>query len=168
MTDAGGEWAWLRVGRATAADVPVILALIRELAAFESSTATTTEAALLRDGFGATPRFHVVLAHWGEAPIGFAFYAFTYSTYRGAPVLFLEDLYVRPAFRGRGVGRALMAVLAQEAEREGCARFVWEVLEWNAKAIEFYASLGAEVKRERMMTWLQGDALARLARQRAQ
>jgi GNAT superfamily N-acetyltransferase len=154
----------LRISPAEASDVSTILGLIRELAAHESSTVTATEHELLRDGFGQEARFRVLLAWVGEVAVGFAFYVFTYSTYRGAPVLFLEDLYVRPEHRRQGIGLALMRALAREAIERGCARFVWEVLDWNAKAISFYASLGAEIHRERLMTWLTGDELRSLAR----
>jgi GNAT superfamily N-acetyltransferase len=153
----------LLISPGEASDVPAILSMIRELAAYESSVATTTEQDLLRDGFGQERRFHVLLARLKEEPVGFAFYAFTYSTYRGAPVLFLEDLYVRPEHRRQGIGLALMKALASEAIHRGCVRFVWEVLDWNEKAIGFYASLGAELRRERLMTWLFGSALRKLA-----
>jgi GNAT superfamily N-acetyltransferase len=145
------------------ADVPALLALIRELAAYESSTVTTTEADLLRDGFGDARRYQALIARLDGVEVGFAFHVFTYSTYRGGPVLFLEDLYVRPEHRGRGIGLALMRTLAREAYAHGCVRFAWEVLDWNEKAIRFYSSLGAELRRERVMTWLQGDALRKLA-----
>ena len=149
----------LHIRRAAASDVPVILALIRELAAHESSTVSTTEEDLLRDGFTGEPRYHVKLGCLDAEPVGFSLYAFTYSTYRGRPVLFLEDLFVRPQHRGRGFGSALMRDLAREAVERDCARFVWEVLDWNTEAIRFYESLGGELRRERLMTWLQGDAL---------
>ena len=98
----------------------------------------------------------------GEA-LGFAFYFFAYSTWRGRPIMYLEDLFVRPAHRKRGIGLALMRRLARIAVDEGCARFVWEVLDWNEPAIRFYESLGAEVQRQWLNVWLQGEALARLA-----
>jgi GNAT superfamily N-acetyltransferase len=151
------------ISPADASDVPAILALIRELAAYESEAVTTTEEDLLRDGFGQQPLFHVLLARAAGEPVGFAFYAFTYSTYRGAPVLFLEDLYVRPDHRRQGIGLALMKALASEAMQRGCSRFAWEVLDWNERAIAFYTSLGAEPKRERLMTWLSGEPLRKLA-----
>jgi|SRR5215467_292298 len=153
----------VRIAPARASDVPVLLALIRELASYESSSATVTEDDLSRDGFGEAPRYSALIAWLGDEAVGFAFYAFTYSTYRGAPVLFLEDLYVRPEHRGKGTGLALMRCLAREALERRCARFVWEVLDWNEKAIRFYAALGAELRRERLMTWLEGDALRELA-----
>jgi GNAT superfamily N-acetyltransferase len=153
----------LDIAPAQESDVPAIFALIRELAAFESATFAATEEALRRDGFGRERRYRVLLARWEGQIVGFALYVFTYSTYRSAPVLFLEDLYVRPELRGRGIGLQLMKALAHEAVAQGCARFAWEVLDWNDKAIRFYAALGADLKRDRVMTWLQGDALRRLA-----
>jgi GNAT superfamily N-acetyltransferase len=146
-------------------DVPVILSLIRELAAYEREpdAVVATEADLLRDGFGDVPRFRVLLAEMGSEAIGFAFYFFSYSTWRGRPALYLEDLFVRPAFRGRGAGLALMRKLARIAVEQHCARFVWEVLDWNEPAIRFYESLGAEVLRSWLNVRLEGEALERLA-----
>ncbi|HTI33312.1 MAG TPA: GNAT family N-acetyltransferase [Miltoncostaea sp.] len=150
---------------AVAADVPLILALIRDLAAYERepSAVVATEADLLRDGFGETPRFHVLLAERDGEPAGFAFYFFSYSTWRGRPALYLEDLFVRPEHRAYGLGKALMARLARIAVDEGCPRFVWEVLDWNEPALRFYASIGAEVLRSWLNVRLEGEALARLA-----
>jgi GNAT superfamily N-acetyltransferase len=150
---------------ATAGDVPSILAMIRELAAYERepAAAVATEEDLVRDGFGAAPRFRVLLADDGGEALGFAFYFFAYSTWRGRPVMYLEDLFVRPAHRKQGIGLALMRRLARIALDEGCARFAWEVLDWNEPAILFYASLGAEVQRAWLNVRLEGEALARLA-----
>lgn len=150
---------------AVAADVPLILALIRDLAAYEREpdAVVATEADLLRDGFGEAPRFHVLLAERDGEPAGFAFYFFSYSTWRGRPALYLEDLFVRPAYRGYGLGKALMARLARIAVDQGCPRFVWEVLDWNEPALRFYASIGAEVLRSWLNVRLEGEALERLA-----
>jgi GNAT superfamily N-acetyltransferase len=155
----------LVIRKATAADVPEILALIRELAVYEREpdAVTATEADLLRDGFGADPAFRVLLAEWNGETVGFAFYFFSYSTWLGRRTLYLEDLFVRPAMRGRGAGMALMRALAREAIDAGCKRFVWEVLDWNAPALAFYEKLGAKVLREWLNVRLEGDALARLA-----
>ena len=150
---------------AVAGDVPVILHLVRALAAFEREPAAVvaTEADLLRDGFGPAPRFHVLLAESDGTPAGFAFHFFAYSTWRGRPVLYLEDLFVLEEHRGQGIGLALMQALARRAVEEGCARFVWEVLDWNEPAVRFYESLGAEVLRSWLNVRLEGEALARLA-----
>ena len=155
----------LAIRPATAADVPVILALIRELAAYEREpdAVVATEADLLRDGFGPAPRFHVLLAEWGGEPAGFAFYFFTYSTWRGQPLLYLEDLFVRPEHRRRKIGLAFMRRLARLAVDQGCARFVWQVLDWNEPAIRFYQALGAPAHAEWVTMRLEGEALARLA-----
>ena len=95
--------------------------------------------------------------------IGFAFYFFSYSTWVGRRCLYLEDLFVQPAHRGKGAGIALMKALAKEAVAKECRRFVWQVLDWNAPAIEFYERLGAKVLREWLTVRLEGEALARLA-----
>lgn len=155
----------LRLRPATAADVPLVLALIRELAAYEREpdAVVATEADLLRDGFGPEPRFCVLLAEDDGEPAGFAFYFFTYSTWRGRPALYLEDLFVRPAHRAKGIGMALMRALARVAVERGCERFCWEVLDWNEPALRFYEKIGAEVLRSWLNVRLSGDALARLA-----
>lgn len=158
----------IKLRPATATDVPVILDLIRALAAYEREpdAVVATEADLLRDGFDTpSPRFHVVLAEEGSRALGFAFYFFSYSTWRGRPALYLEDLFVRPDHRHRGIGLSLMRHLARIAVDEGCPRFVWEVLDWNEPAIHFYESIGAEVLRTWLNVRLEGDALQRLARE---
>ncbi|MBX3228092.1 MAG: GNAT family N-acetyltransferase [Labilithrix sp.] len=155
-----------RVRPGTANDVPVVLALIRELAEYEREpdAAVATAEDLLRDGFGDEPAFHVLIAEDGGEPIGFALYFFSYSTWRGRRCLYLEDLFVRPAHRGRGAGVALMRALARAAVAAECPRFVWQVLDWNQPAIDFYEKLGAKVTREWLTVRLEGDALAALAR----
>jgi GNAT superfamily N-acetyltransferase len=146
-------------------DVPEILALIRELADYEKDPAAAVATAddLLRDGFGGRPLFRVVMAEWEGRTAGFAFYFFNYSTWQGRPGLYLEDLFVRPAYRGRGIGRALLVHLAGIAVRENCGRFVWQVLDWNEPAIRFYESLGARHMKEWMTMRVDGEALQRLA-----
>jgi GNAT superfamily N-acetyltransferase len=152
----------LHIRPAEAADVRVILRLIRSLAEYEREpqAVTATEEDLLRDGFGARPLFHVVLAEWSGEPVGFAFYFFNYSTWQGKPGLYLEDLFVEPKFRGYGIGKALLVHLAQIAVTRGCGRFV---LDWNEPAIRFYEKMGASVLREWLTVRIAGDALARLA-----
>jgi GNAT superfamily N-acetyltransferase len=148
-------------------DVPVILQLIRELATYEREpdAVTATEADLLRDGFGERPRFHVVLAEWDGAPAGFAFYFHNYSTWQGRPGLYLEDLFVRPELRGKGIGRALLVHLARIAVAEGCGRYQWQVLDWNQPAIDFYEAMGGRIHREWLTVRVAGEDLARLAAQ---
>jgi GNAT superfamily N-acetyltransferase len=155
----------LAIRPAEAADVPVILRLIHGLAEYERApdAVTATEADLLRDGFGRRPLFHVVLAEWDGAPIGFAFYFFNYSTWQGKPGLYLEDLFVDPPFRGRGVGKALLVHLARIAVTQGCGRYQWQVLDWNEPAIRFYESMGARVLKEWLTVRVEGEDLVRLA-----
>jgi GNAT superfamily N-acetyltransferase len=153
--------------RATATDVPAILSLIRALAEYEREpdAVVASEADLLRDGFGARPSFEVILAEVDGGAVGMAFYFFSYSTWRGRPCLYLEDLFVLPEHRGKGIGLALMRALAREALERHCPRFVWQVLDWNQPSIDFYESLGAKVLREWLTVRLEGDALVALASQ---
>ncbi len=155
----------LKIRPTTKKDVPLILDFIRGLAEYERdpAAAVATEQDLLRDGFGPQPKFWCVIAEWDGAPAGFAFYFFNYSTWQGRPGLFLEDLFVRPEFRGKGIGKALLVHLAQVALRENCGRFVWQVLDWNQPAIEFYESLGAKLMKEWLTMRVDGEALVRLA-----
>ena len=150
---------------AVRADVPLILALIRELATYERDpdSVAATEEGLLRDGFGERPLFQVTMAEWSGTPVGFALWFFAYSTWRGQPTLYLEDLFVRPEARGRGIGKEIMRYLARTALDSGCGRFVWQVLDWNTPSVEFYESLGAKVVREWLTCLLDGEALQALA-----
>ncbi len=155
----------LRIRRAEAGDVPQILALVRELAEYEkvSHEVKATEADLLRDGFSGTPRFFVEMAEWEGAPAGFALWFYNYSTWEGRPGLYLEDLFVRPPLRGRGIGKALLVHLAGRAAAERCGRFQWQVLDWNTPAIEFYEGLGAKALKEWITMRVSGIDIARLA-----
>jgi GNAT superfamily N-acetyltransferase len=146
-------------------DVPTMLRFIHELAKYEREphAVLATEADLLRDGWGETPRFLALIAEWDGEPAGFALYFTSYSTWRGHHGIRLEDLYVTFALRGRGIGKALLARLAAIAEKEGCPRLEWDVLEWNTPAIAVYDRLGASVLTEWRIMRLQGDALAELA-----
>src|SRR5207237_7673730 len=119
----------VRIRPATREDVPVILQLIRDLATYERATeaAVAKPEDLLRDGFGQEPKFRVVIAEWEGQPAGFALFFYNYSTWQGRPGLYLEDLFVRPVFRGQGIGKALLAYLARVAVDEGCGRLVWAV-----------------------------------------
>jgi len=155
----------LTIRPATAADVPLILEFIRELAEYERDpqAAVATAADLLRDGFGPEPKFRVDIAEWSGEPAGFAFYFWNYSTWQGRPGLYLEDLFVRPRFRGKGIGKALLVHLARVAVKNNCGRLVWQVLDWNTPAIEFYQALGAETMKEWLTMRVTGEALVRLA-----
>jgi len=157
--------AALAIRPATPVDVPLILSFIRELAAYERApeAAVATAEDLLRDGFGPSPKFRVVIAEWERQPAGFALFFYNYSTWQGRPGLYLEDLFVHPDFRGRGIGKALLLHLAQIAVRENCGRFVWQVLDWNQPAIDFYKSLGAGVMTEWLTMRVEGEALKKLA-----
>lgn len=155
----------LSIRPAVAADVPLILEFIRGLAEYERDphAAVATEADLLRDGFGPDPKFLVDIAEWSGEPAGFAFYFWNYSTWQGKPGLYLEDLFVLPRFRGKGIGKALLIHLARVALKNNCGRFVWQVLDWNTPAIDFYKSLGATTMKEWLTMRVTGDALVRLA-----
>ena len=153
----------IRPGIAT--DARTILMLVRELATYERApdAVVATEADLLRHGFGEAPLFRTLVAEDSGTVIGFALYYFGFSTWTGAPILYLEDLFVRPPHRGRGAGLALMQALAREATGAGCKRFVWQVLDWNEPALRFYESLGATVRKEWLTVRVEGEALIRLA-----
>ena len=158
-------WMPLTIRTATAADVPEILAFIRALAVYERApdAVTASEEDLLRDGFGPNPYYHCLIAELDGSPAGFAFYFFDYSTWLGRPGIYLEDLFVHPEFRGRGIGKALLQRVAAIAVEKNCARLKWQVLDWNTPAIDFYAAMGAEFMDEWRSVRLKGEALERLA-----
>jgi GNAT superfamily N-acetyltransferase len=155
----------LNLRSATPADVPQILAFIRDLATYEREpdAVLATEADLLRDGFGPTRRFYCIIAEIDSAPAGFALYFYSYSTWRGHAGIYLEDLYVSPEHRGKGIGKALLTHVAAIAVAEGCPRYEWAVLDWNQPSIDFYHSLGAVMKSEWKGMQVSGDPLAALA-----
>ena len=157
----------LSIRPATPADIPTILGFIRELAIYERepNAVLATEADLLRDGWGSTPRFTALIADYEDAPAGFALYFTSYSTWRGHHGIRLEDLYVTPTLRGKGIGRALLAKLAQIAVEQGCPRLEWDVLEWNAPAIAVYEGVGARILTEWRIMRLADEALKDLAAQ---
>ena len=156
----------LNIRTASADDIPLILEFIRELAEYEKAPEQAVASAedLRRDGFTGSPKFRVLIAEWDGEPAAFALFFYHYSTWTGHPTLFLEDLFVRPRFRGRGIGKALLLRLAKTAVDEGCARFEWQVLDWNTPSIEFYRSLGAKVMKEWLTMRVSGEELVRLAR----
>ena len=150
---------------ATRGDVPLILALIRELAEYEREpdAVQTDEAMLAANLFGHAPGAEVVIADVDGKPAGFALFFHNFSTWLGRRGLYLEDLFVRPEFRGRGVGHVLMTYLASLAVARGCGRFEWSVLDWNTPAIDFYRRLGAVGMDEWTVQRLSGEALQTLA-----
>ncbi|HEX7729066.1 MAG TPA: GNAT family N-acetyltransferase [Terracidiphilus sp.] len=150
---------------AVRADVPQILAFIRALAAYEREpdAVTATEDDLVRDGFGPNPFYFCLIAECDGIPAGFAFYFFNYSTWLGRPGLYLEDLFVLPEFRGRGVGKALLQRVAQVAVENHCPRLQWEVLDWNTPAVDFYKAMGADFLDEWRNVRITGEALRKLA-----
>ena len=153
------------IRKATAADAALILEFIRALAAFERApnAVTATEEGLLRDGFGPNPFYYCLIAEHNGRPAGFAFYFFNYSTWVGRPGIYVEDLFVLPEFRRRGIGKVLLKQVAAIALEHGCQRLQWEVLDWNTPAIDFYRAMGAEFLDEWRNVCLSGDALVRLA-----
>jgi GNAT superfamily N-acetyltransferase len=156
--------AALSIRPGTARDAATITALIHGLADYERLPRQTTTGAIRRDGFRRRRRhFETLVCRLDGRPVGLALYTFTYSTFLARPTLWLEDLFVRPDARGRGAGLALLRALARIALRRGCARMEWTVLDWNRPAIRFYRGLGAELKREWILTRLTGEPLARLA-----
>jgi GNAT superfamily N-acetyltransferase len=149
---------------AAVTDVPQILAFIKELAEFEKllHDVVATEEGLKEVLFGARPRAEVVMAFLNNAAVGFALYFHNYSTFAGRSGLYLEDLYVQPAARGKRIGQKLFAHLAQIANERNCARMEWSVLDWNTTAIEFYQNFGAKPLDEWTTFRLSGDALQKL------
>jgi GNAT superfamily N-acetyltransferase len=154
----------LNIRDARKEDVPLILQLIRELAEYEREpdAVVATEADLLRDGFGAEPKFRVLIAEWNGAAAGFALYFYHYSTWLGRAGIFLEDLFVKPELRGKGIGKALLMELAKVAAKNGYYGVKWEVLDWNQPAIDFYEKLGAEIRRGWLTVRVTGEAYRRL------
>jgi GNAT superfamily N-acetyltransferase len=154
----------LLIRPATVDDVTLLRTMIRELAEFERelNRCVIEEMDLVRDGFGADPQFRALMAEWDGHPAGYALFFGYYSTWAGRG-LFLEDLFVREQFRGRGIGKALLASVARIAVQENCYGVHWEVLGWNEKAIQLYQSLGAEFRDQWRPVFLTDDALRRLA-----
>lgn len=159
----------LNLRPATPADVPQILQFIRDLAKYEREpdAVHATEADLLRDGFSETKRFDCIIAELKQGcaivPVGFALFFHNYSTWRGHAGIHIEDLFVRPEHRGKGIGKALLTRVAAIAAAEGCSRLQWDVLEWNAPAIGFYGQMGAKMLTEWRTMRITGDALKAFA-----
>jgi GNAT superfamily N-acetyltransferase len=140
--------------------------MIRELAVFERlEHECVAETAQLHHYLFEDRKAHALMAEWEGQPAGFGLYFYNFSTFVGRPGLYLEDLFVRPAYRRRGIAQAIFRWLAKKAVAEGCGRFEWSVLDWNEDAIAFYRSLGATPMEEWTMQRLSGEALHRLARE---
>ena len=156
----------LQIRKAQPQDVGTIIKMIRGLAEYERATdaVKATEADLIRDGFGDEPRFHCVIADWEGHPAGFALYFYNYSTWKGRPGIFLEDLFVWPEYRGKGIGKALLLHVAKIAVAENCGRYDWQVLDWNTPSIEFYEALGAKRRSEWLSMRVDGSALIEFAK----
>ena len=155
----------LSIRPATIDDVPLIRALIGELAEYErlADAAVATDDDLRRQLFGAAPAAEVLIGEVDGEPAGFALFFHNFSTFLGKRGLYLEDLFVRPAARGAGLGKHLMAALARIAVQRDCGRFEWSVLDWNAPAIGFYRRIGAVGMDEWTVQRLEGEALHALA-----
>jgi len=156
----------MEIREATEADIPLILQFIRDLAVYEKleHKVIATEASLRQTLFG-NPRFaEVVFASVDGVEAGFALFFHNYSTFLGQPGIYLEDLFVKPELRGRGIGKGLLAHLARLAKERGCGRVEWAVLDWNTPSIQFYRSIGAVPLSDWEIFRLTGDALDALAR----
>ncbi len=160
----------LRIESAVPGDVPLILSFIKELAEYERAPqdVVATEELLAESLFGERPFAECVIAYLKDEPVGFALFFHNFSTWRGRPGLYLEDLYVRPSMRGHGIGRALLLHLVCLARERQCGRMEWAVLDWNEPAIEFYKHLGATAMDEWTIFRLSSEALEKLLQQEEQ
>jgi GNAT superfamily N-acetyltransferase len=156
----------IRITPATPADVPTILAFIRELAEYEKllDRVTATEDLLHHSLFGPRPYAEVLMARVDGRPAGYALFFHNYSTFLARPGIYLEDVYVQPALRGRGVGKALLREVARAAVERDCGRLEWSVLDWNKPSIDFYLSLGATPMDEWTTYRMDEGAIADLAK----
>lgn len=151
---------------AVPSDAALVFSLVRELAEYERllHEVEATEKMIAEAMFSDTPRVFADIAEWEGAPAGLALWFYNFSTFRGRHGIYLEDLFVRPAMRGHGIGKALLQGLARRCAAEGLARLEWSVLDWNEASIGFYRSLGAVAKDEWTVYRLSGAALARLGK----
>jgi GNAT superfamily N-acetyltransferase len=159
----------LVIRAAAPADAALIFALVRELADYEKLThdVDASEQQIAAALFAREPRLFCEIAEWNGEPAGFAVWFLNFSTFRGRHGIYVEDLFVRPAFRGKGIGKALMARLATRCVNEGYPRFEWAVLDWNAPGIAFYKAIGAQVMDEWRICRLSGRALQNFANEAA-
>ncbi len=149
---------------AMSADAALIVHFIEALAAYErlSHEAKASEADIVRDLFGTDPKVFCEIAEWDGKPVGFTLWFYTYSTFQGRHGIWLEDLFVDPAMRGKGVGKALLVNLARRCVAEGLGRFEWWVLDWNEPSIDFYKSQGGVMQDEWTKVRVDGEALLKL------
>lgn len=155
----------VNIRRARASEAGLVLDFVRELAEYEklSHEVEATEAMIADALFGSGPRLFCAIAEWNGEPVGFAVWFLNFSTFSGRHGIYLEDLYVRPSHRGRGLGKALLVYLAKECVDNGWSRLQWAVLDWNAPSIAFYKSLGAVMLDDWTLCRVSGSALTRLA-----
>lgn len=155
----------LALREAEAGDAALILGFIRELAAYEklAHACVANEESLRQWLFSPTPKAYCVIAEWEGKPVAFALYFYNFSTFLGCPGIYLEDLFVRPEYRRKGIARRLFEYLAQKAIREGCGRLEWWVLDWNVDALAFYKGLGAQSMDEWTVQRISGESLRALA-----
>lgn len=153
------------IRKAEAADVPLILSFIKGLAEYEklSHEVVATEDGLRETLFGENPKAAVVLGYYKDEPVAFALFFHNFSTFLGKPGIYLEDLFVKPEFRGKGFGKVMLAYLAKLAKDRDCGRLEWSVLDWNEPALKFYKSIGARKMDEWTTQRLDGVALDKLA-----
>jgi diamine N-acetyltransferase len=157
--------ARLNIRPARPGDAGLVLGFVRELADYERLTheVDATEATIDAALFSETPRVFCDIAEWDGEPVGFALWFLNFSSFRGRNGIYLEDIFVRPAHRGRGIGKALLRHLARRCAHEGWTRLEWSVLDWNRPSIAFYEAQGAVLMRDWTICRITGDALARLA-----
>ena len=157
----------LSIRPASAEDVPALWQMVRELASYENllDEVTATPLQMREALFGSSPHAHAILAECGKEPVGMAVFFFSFSTFQARPGLYLEDLYVREAFRRRGYGERMLRYLAKVAVQNGCGRFEWAVLDWNLPAIRFYEKMGAKVLKEWRICRVSGPSLPALPKE---
>jgi GNAT superfamily N-acetyltransferase len=155
----------VEIRRARPGEAGLVLSFVRELAAYEKllHELEASEADIDAALFGGNPRLFCEIAEWQSEPVGFAVWFFNFSTFSGRSGIFLEDLFVRPSHRGKGIGKAMLVHLARECVANGWSRLQWAVLDWNTPSIEFYQSLGAVLMDEWTVCRVSGPALAALA-----
>jgi GNAT superfamily N-acetyltransferase len=149
----------MNIRKATIHDIDTLFYLIKELAAYEKQELILTKDILIKEGFGDSPRFQALLGEIEGKTVGYALFFYTFSTYQGKPVLYLEDLYVQPSYQNRGLGSQLLKTLENEALKKGCCRLEWHVYDWNKPAIDYYLSQGAELQKSLIKVTKKGSVV---------